>query len=124
MIRKAVLRFGLTGIAFGAGLAVAGPTMQTGREPQFENGEVKVWKSVILPHSPLPLHRHEHPRVIIALTGGTMQIVEDNGSSETHDWQTGKAYWLPSNAPGTRHQDVNVGDKPIEVMVVELQKAN
>ena len=124
MIGKAMLLFGLTAIGFGAGFAVAETTMQTGREPQFQNAEAKVWKSVVFPHSPLPFHRHDHPRVIIALTGGTMQIVEQNGSSETHDWQTGKAYWLPSNAPGTSHQDVNVGDKPIEVMVVELQKAN
>ncbi len=122
MIGRASLLSGLVAIAFGAGWAVAQTTMQTGREPQFENDEVKVWKSVVLPHNPLPLHRHEHPRVIIALTGGTMRIVEENGSAETHDWRTGKAYWLPSNAPGTRHQDVNVGDKPIEVMVVELQK--
>jgi len=118
------LVLGVAAIAFGAGLAVAQTTtMQTGREPQFENADVKVWKSVVLPHSPLPLHRHEHPRVIIALTGGTMQIVQENGPTETHDWQTGKAYWLPANAPGTRRQDVNVGDKPIEVMVVELQQA-
>lgn len=123
MFRNAGLLFGLAAIAFGAGLAVAQTTTQTGREPQFQNTEVKVWKSVVLPHSPLPLHRHEHPRVIIALTGGTMQIVEENGSKETHDWQTGKAYWLPANAPGTRHQDVNIGDKPIEVMVVELQNS-
>jgi len=123
MIRKVGLLLGLTAIAFAAGLAVAQTTTQTGREPQFENAEVKVWKSVVLPRSPLPLHRHEHPRVIIALTGGTMQIVEENGSTETHDWKTGKAYWLAANAPGTRHQDVNVGDKPIEVMVVELQNA-
>jgi quercetin dioxygenase-like cupin family protein len=123
MIVKVGLWLALTAISFGAGLAVAQTTTQTGREPQFENAEVKVWKSVVLPHSPLPLHRHEHPRVIIALTGGTMQIVEENGSTETHDWKTGKAYWLPANAPGTRHQDVNVGDKPIEVMVVELQSA-
>ena len=121
MIGKMGLVLGVAAIAFGAGLAVAQTAMQTGREPQFENAEVKVWKSVVLPHSPLPLHRHEHPRVIIALTGGTMQIVQENGPTETHDWQTGKAYWLPANAPGTRHQDVNVGDKPIEVMVVELQ---
>ena len=52
-----------------------------------------------------------------------MQLVEETGVTETYDWQTGKAYWLPANAPGTRHQDVNVGDKPIEVMVVELQNA-
>jgi quercetin dioxygenase-like cupin family protein len=96
---------------------------KTAREPQFENSEVKVWKSVVLPNDPLPLHRHEHPRVIIALAGGTMKILENSGQSEIHQWQTGKAYWLPSNPPGTLHQDINTGDKPIEVIVVELQNA-
>ena len=109
---------------FVGGLAVAQSAAQSGREPQFENSEVKVWKSVVLPHAPLPLHRHEHPRVIIALTGGTMDIVEKGGARERHDWKAGHAYWLPSNPPGTLHQDVNVGEKPIEVMVVELEKAS
>jgi hypothetical protein len=68
------------------------------------------------------MHRHDHPRVIIALSGGTMKIVEQGGSSEEHVWETGKAYWLPANSPGTMHADVNAGDKPIEVMVVELEK--
>ncbi len=97
----------------------AGP--QTQRTPQFENEDVKVWKSVVTPNAPLTMHRHEHPRVIIALTGGTMKIVGDNGASEQHVWETGKAYWLPANPPNTRHADVNAGDKPIEVMVVELK---
>jgi beta-alanine degradation protein BauB len=113
----------LAASAFIAGFAVAQTVAKTGREPQFENSEVKVWKAVVLPNSPLPLHRHEHPRVIIALSGGTMKILEDTGQSEIHEWQTGKAYWLPANAPGTQHQDVNVGKKPIEVIVVELQNA-
>lgn len=65
-----------------------------------------------------------HPRVITPLVGGTMKIVEQDGSSETHVWETGKSYWLPANAPGTLHTDVNASDKPIEVMVVELKKAN
>jgi hypothetical protein len=108
-------------LAFGVGFALAEAMAQTGREPQFENGEVKVWKSLVLPNNPLPLHRHEHPRVIIALVGGTMKILEESGKSEIHEWQTGRAYWLDANAPGTRHQDINVGDKPIEVMVVELK---
>jgi len=103
------------------GFTVAQTMSATGREPQFENTDVKVWKSIVLPNDPLPLHRHEHPRVIIALAGGTMKILEESGKSEIHQWQTGKAYWLPANAPGTRHQDVNIGDKPIEVIVVELQ---
>ena len=85
---------------------------------------MKVWKSVILPNAPLPPHRHEHPRVIVALAGGTMKIVEQDGASTTHEWQTGKSYWLPANPPGTLHSDVNTGDKPIEVMVVELKKAS
>jgi len=106
-----------------AGFAVAQTMSKTAREPQFENTEVKVWKSVVLPNDPLPLHRHEHPRVIIALAGGTMKILQDSGQSEIHQWQTGKAYWLPSNPPGTLHQDINIGEKPIEVIVVELQNA-
>lgn len=93
----------------------------TQRIPQFENEDVKVWKSVVMPNAPLTMHRHEHPRVIIALTGGTMKIVEQNGASEQHVWETGKAYWLPANPPNTMHADVNAGSKPIEVMVVELE---
>jgi hypothetical protein len=95
---------------------------QTQRFPQFDNEDVKVWKSVVMPNAPLAMHRHEHPRVIIALTGGTMKIVDQTGKSEEHVWETGKAYWLPTNPPNTMHADVNAGDKPIEVMVVELEK--
>ena len=123
MITKAARILALTALAFAVGFATAQTVGKTGREPQFENAEVKVWKSVILPNDPLPLHRHEHPRVIVALHGGTMKILEESGQSELHPWETGRAYWLPANAPGTRHQDVNVSDQPIEVMVVELQNA-
>ena len=92
------------------------------RFPQFENENVKVWKSVVYPSAPLTMHRHDHPRVIIALKGGTMKIVEKTGPSEDHAWETGHAYWLPANAPDTQHADVNAGKEPIEVMVVELEK--
>jgi len=123
MISRTVMAVALPAV-FIAGFALAQTMTQTGREPLFENAEVKVWKSVVLPNNPLPLHRHEHPRVLVALKGGTMKILEETGASETHQWETGKAYWLPANAPGTRHQDVNVGEAPIEVVVVELQKAD
>jgi quercetin dioxygenase-like cupin family protein len=95
---------------------------QTQRSPQFENEDVKVWKSVVTPNAPLAMHRHEHPRVIIALRGGTMNLVNQGGSTEEHIWETGKAYWLGANPPNTMHADVNVGKEPIEVMVVELEK--
>ena len=93
----------------------------THRVPQFENSHVKVWRSTIVPNAPLPLHRHDHGRVIIALQGGSMKIEDESGTSETHVWETGKAYWLPANPPNTMHRDINVGDRPIEVMVVEVE---
>jgi quercetin dioxygenase-like cupin family protein len=107
-------------VSFSAGLAYAQST-QTGRTPQFENADVKVWTSVIAPNAPLPLHRHEHPRVLIALKGGTMNIREEDGTADVQTWQDGKAYWLPANPPGTRHQDINTSAAPIEVIVVELK---
>lgn len=93
----------------------------TQRVPQFENSHVKVWKSTIVPNAPLPLHRHDHGRVIIALQGGTIKIEDQSGASETHVWDAGKAYWLPANPPNTVHRDINIGDRPIEVMVVEVE---
>src|SRR5262245_59697720 len=93
----------------------------TQRVPQFENSHVKVWKSTIEPNAPLPLHRHDHGRVIIVLQGGTIRIVDQSGTSETQVWEGGKAYWLPKNPPNTMHRDVNAGDRPIEVMVVDIE---
>ena len=75
-------------------------------------------------NGPLTMHTHQHPRVIVALTGGTMKVVYEDGGSETHNWETGKAYWLPTSEGLKRHADVNTGSKPIEVIVVELKKAN
>jgi quercetin dioxygenase-like cupin family protein len=97
---------------------------KTQRFPQFENPDVKVWKTIVMPNQPLAMHHHDHPRVIIALTGGTMNIVDPAGNIEPHVWETGKAYWLPAMPPNTLHSDINAGDKPMEVMVVELEKEN
>jgi hypothetical protein len=96
----------------------------TQRTLQFENEEVAVWKAVVPPNAPLAMHTHQHPRVIIALTGGTMKVVNEDGTFEMHRWDTGKAYWLPVSEGLKRHADQNTGSKPIEVMVVELKKSN
>ena len=93
----------------------------TGRTPQFENEHVEVWKSVIVPNQPLSMHRHDHPRVIIALKGGTLRVVNEAGESHDMTWETGSAYWLEADPPGELHGDVNEGTEPIEVIVVQLK---
>jgi beta-alanine degradation protein BauB len=112
------------GIALGVAATLGAQTAQTGtrREPQFENQHVRVWKSIIMPKQPLSMHRHEHPRALIALKGGALDIVQKSGESERVLWESGKAYWLTEDKPGTTHADVNNGTEPIEVIVVELQK--
>ena len=94
----------------------------TRREPQFENDRVKVWKSIILPNQPLTMHRHEHGRALIALTGGSVKVVDETGNAvDTYVWEAGKAYWLDADPPGKVHGDLNEGPGTIEVIVVELK---
>jgi quercetin dioxygenase-like cupin family protein len=93
----------------------------TRRVPQFENEHVEVWKSVIVPNQPLSMHRHDNPRAIIALQGGTLTVVSQDGASRTMTWETGRAYWLDADPPGQLHGDVNEGPEPVEVIVVQLR---
>ena len=106
-----------------AASATAAPQVPTvtQRFPQFENDSVAVWKTVIAPNQPLTMHRHDHGRVIVALKGGTLKIVPENGEPYTVTWETGNAYWLSPDAPGTMHGDVNEGTDAIEVMVIEMR---
>jgi beta-alanine degradation protein BauB len=122
MIRQVLLGTGLFAGLIPVAFAMQQQAATTRREPQFENDHVRVWKSIILPNQPLSMHRHEHGRTIVALVGGTLKIVEEKGGSREVTWETGKAYWLDADPPGTRHADVNESGKPIEVIVVELRK--
>ena len=99
------------------------PSSQTRREPQFENDHVRVWKSIILPNQPLALHRHDHGRTIVALKGGTLDVVDAKGQTiKKMTWETGKAYWLDVDPAGEQHGDLNRGEAPIEVVVVEMRR--
>lgn len=95
-------------------------TEVTHRVPMFENDQVKVWKTIIVPNSPLSMHRHEHGRTIVVLKGGTLTIQQDSGEKKTVEWKTGQAYWLDADPPGNKlHADVNETKETIEVMVIE-----
>lgn len=109
----------------GAGAMWAQQKAQTAtrREPQFENEHMRVWKSIIMPKQPLAMHRHEHGRALIALTGGDLKVVDPEGKVlDTYHWESGKAYWLDADPPGQLHADVNDTSRPIEVIVVELKR--
>lgn len=107
---------------FAAGIAIGQQASPTRREPQFENSEVQVWKSIINPGKPLGLHRHDHGRALISLNGGTLNVVDGAGKVlDTYKLTAGTAMWLDADKAGTEHADVNPGKEPVEVIVVQLK---
>jgi quercetin dioxygenase-like cupin family protein len=110
--------------AAGAGVMWAQQQAQTSnREPQFENAELKVWKTTVMPKAPLALHRHDHGRALVALTDGVLQVTDKDGKVlDTYNLKAGKAMWLGKDPPGQMHADVNPGTKPVQVIVVQLQR--
>jgi beta-alanine degradation protein BauB len=116
---------GVLMVVFAAGATAGGQQAQvaTRREPQFENEQVQVWKSIIMPNQPLALHRHDFGRTIVALKGGTLDIVNAKGETvKKLTWESGKAYWLDKDPAGEQHGDMNRGTEPIEVIVVQLRR--
>lgn len=99
----------------------ADETPKTYRVPQFENEHVRVWRTVIMPHQPLKLHRHDCARVVVGLKGGSLTKIEETGELSELRFDTGCAYWLSDDPPGKLHSDVNETDEPIEVMIIELK---
>ena len=107
---------------FAAGVVIGQQAATSRREPQFENGEVQVWKSIVMPSQPLALHRHDHGRALISLNGGTLNVVDGGGKvMNVLKLEAGKAIWLDADKAGTQHADVNPGKTAVEVIVVQLK---
>jgi hypothetical protein len=122
MTAKWIGAVALAGVVFVAGVAVGQQASTSRREPQFENSEVQVWKSIISPGKPLGLHRHDHGRALISLNGGTLNVVDGSGKVlDVYKLEAGKAMWLEADKAGTQHADVNPGKTDVEVIVVQLK---
>ena len=121
-LARAVIVASILSFVAGAGAMWAQQQPGSRREPQFENAQVTVWKSIVMPKQPLTLHRHEHGRVLVALTDGQLKVVDSSGKTlDTYNLKAGKALWLGVDPPGQMHADVNPGTKPVEVIVVQLK---
>lgn len=94
----------------------------TKRIEQFNNDKVKVWKTLIYPsqNNKLPMHRHEHDRVVVALTDGRLKITNSHGKVHYFNLRKNKAYFLAKDPINELHNDENVTNKVIKVMVIEL----
>jgi len=107
---------------FMASLSKADPST-TRRIAQFSNDKVSVWETVIYPNANqlLKMHRHEHDRVVVALSGGLLKITNDKGKVHYLKFEKDKAYYLTKDSPDELHNDQNMSSHPIKVLVIELK---
>ena len=123
---RVVAAAAIAALSFAAGAGTmwaSGLRQQSTRVPQFENEQLKAWKSIVVPNAPMALHRHDHGRALIALSDGVLDIVDQHGKTlNSYTLKRGTAMWLGVDPPGQMHADVNPGKKPLEVIVVQLQQ--
>lgn len=119
---SARLKIWLVLLAIGSSLQAQALT--TKRDVQFSNTEVSVWRTVIYPasHHILPMHRHDHNRVLVALTDGVLKITNDKGKIHYLHLKKDKAYYLTKDVPNEVHTDENITNHAVKVMVIELLK--
>lgn len=95
----------------------------TKRIPQFTNEKVSVWETIVYStrDQELKSHRHEHDRVLVALTDGVLKITNNKGQTHELKLKKDQAYYLKRDVDGEFHTDENISGHPIKVMVIELQ---
>ena len=87
----------------------------------FENQYVRVIRVKIGPHEKLIMHKHpDSGAVVVQLTAQDMRQGHADGKTSESHYQAGHVRWAP---PDVAHQDENLGDKPIEIVRVELKFA-
>jgi quercetin dioxygenase-like cupin family protein len=115
--------FGLASVSSLAGLVIGvavaqDPTVVDAKhyKVMFENEQVRVLKITYGPKEKSVMH--EHPNAVaVFLTEGQIKFELPDGKSQDAAVKAGQAMF----SPGGKHLPENVGDKPFEVVLVELK---
>ncbi len=91
-----------------------------GQKVVFENEHVRVWEIALEPGESQPLHRHDHPYLVLAVEPGDNRIENLSGEiREVHEPVGGVVY----REPGEIHTLTNVGHTRYLSRLVELKNA-
>ncbi len=83
----------------------------------IDNDEVRVLRARYGPHEKSVMH--EHPAaVVVFMTDGRSKFTMADGTSQDVSMKAHDAIWEDA----TKHLPENTGDKPLEVIVIELKK--
>jgi phage host-nuclease inhibitor protein Gam len=84
---------------------------------EFENDQVRVMRVKYAAHQALPQHEHMLNRAVVYLTDQHSKLTLPDGKTEDSQHQAGQVSW---GGPA-KHQEENLLDKPIELIVVEFK---
>lgn len=79
-----------------------------------ENKLARVYEIKIPPHGSEPQHTH-HARVVVSLSGATLEHILPDGTHQPSTLKTGEIAWRPA----ATHIGHNLGDTPLWVIAVE-----
>ena len=83
---------------------------------EFENSKVRILRVHYGPHEKSVMHAHP-PSVAVFLTDATTKFTLPDDKTVPGDFKAGMVQW----EPGGKHLPENVGDKPFELILVELK---
>ena len=90
---------------------------------EFENEWVRVIRATMDPRETSVMHQHGAEAVIIDLTDQDMhQVMADGTTSARSTFKAGSARW--STNAGVPHRDVNLSEKPLELLRIEIKAAS
>ena len=85
---------------------------------EFENDQVRVLRINYAPGDKSVMHSHPEG-VVIFLTDGSGRFNYPDGKTEDMNFESGLVIWTEAQT----HQPENTGDKPFEVIQIEMNKS-
>jgi quercetin dioxygenase-like cupin family protein len=120
-MKRAVMAVVAVGIVAGAGLVLRAQDAAKVDAKHYsvviDNDQVRVLKVQYGPGEKSVMHSHP-AAVAVFLTDGKVRFHAPDGKSEEAGIKAGTAMWTEAQT----HLPENIGDKPLEVMVIELKK--
>lgn len=90
-----------------------------GQEIVYENDRVRVWHIRLEPGERQPLHRHDHPYLVITVQGAKNVVQTVDGTRIDAEEPSGGVVF---REPGATHMLTNVGDTTYLARLVELKQ--
>ena len=82
----------------------------------LQNERVHALMNLYPPGTSSPEHEHAHPRVVVVVEGGTLEIRDSGGRTSTLSLKNGDVFWRPTE----KHTVANMGSTPIRLVEIEI----